>query len=273
MKQIMSESMIDLTTALEKNLWSLWSHFGRGPKCTLVDKDGVLRFDTPIPTLPYNAVIRFNVAADIDRRIDEIFQHYADRNVPFLWILTPTASPKDLDKRLEMRGFIEIEVCPGMCCSLSVLPSDYESNVDGIQIREVSAVDTDAIFELVTWRWGVPVTVKEYAIEIYKEFRIGTPEATIRIWAAWKDDVPVAKAVLHYAGGVAGLHGVVTKPEFRGLGLARSLTLHAFHQAARAGYTTGVLHSSPAAQSLYASLGFESVAPFRLFAAPGGFHV
>ena len=43
--------MKDPTIALEENLWSLWSHFGRGSKCSLIDENGIIKFDTPIPTL------------------------------------------------------------------------------------------------------------------------------------------------------------------------------------------------------------------------------
>jgi len=266
--------MIDPVVALEENLWSLWTIFGKGPGCNLVNSNGVIRFDTPISSLPYNAVIKFEKSEkDADGYLDEIFNHYQQRRVEFLWILTPNNKPKDLDKRLESRGLREIEVCPGMHCLLDDLPTEFQTTVSDVEIREVTSADTDAIFELVTWRWDVPEDARDHAIAIYKVFKVGELDAKVRIWAAWKDGIPIAKAVIHYAAGVAGLHGVVTKPEARNLGLARNLTLAAFSQAKEAGFTDGVLHSSPQAERLYTSLGFKPVAPFRLFSTPGSFHV
>jgi hypothetical protein len=43
-----------LIQELESNLWEYWSHFGRGPGCTLHDEENTLWFETPIPILPYS---------------------------------------------------------------------------------------------------------------------------------------------------------------------------------------------------------------------------
>ena len=55
----------------------------------------------------------------------------------------------------------------------------------------------------------------------------------------------------------------------RGKGLARHLTLTGLHAAAGDGITTGVLHSTPMAHSLYEKMGFRDAATFRLWATPG----
>jgi len=264
--------MKEATVALEENLWSLWSHFGRGPGCELINDDGIIRFDTPIPTLPYNAVIKFDREENVDEVLDEIFEHYARRGVPFMWILTPNAKPVDLDVRLRARGFSEIDLCPGMICELEKLPSDFKTKYDDIEIRPVTDREAEEMYELITWRWEVPAESIEPAKEMFRVFNTGKPDASVKVWVAWKGGVPVAKAVIHIAAGVAGLHGVVTRPEARKLGLARNLTLAAFDDARRSGMTMGVLHSSPQAESLYSAMGFESAGMFILFAATG-FHV
>jgi ribosomal protein S18 acetylase RimI-like enzyme len=65
---------------------------------------------------------------------------------------------------------------------------------------------------------------------------------------------------------------VATKPEARGLGLARLVCLTALQAARERGHRVGVLHATPMAVSLYRALGFGEVAPFRLFAPPNSFH-
>ena len=90
---------------------------------------------------------------------------------------------------------------------------------------------------------------------------------------ALRDGVALCKVILHLAAGAAGLYGVATRPEARGSGLARHLTLHAFRAAREQGYQQGVLHASAMATSLYQRLGFRTVAPFRFFAPPQVFHL
>ena len=251
--------------ALEENLWEMWSHFGRGPGCTLHDESGALWFDTPIPILPYNAVLRFAVANNVDQRIDSLVQHYERRGVPFLWFVHPSSLPADLSDRLHDRGLREVEVVPGMAADLADLPEPAQTP-GGIEIREVTdESDASRLFELVAWRWHVPPEAVAHLNALNEQFQVGTPSAKVRCWLAWQEGIPVAKAVLHIAAGAAGLHGVATRPQARRRGLARTLTLEAFRAARQAGCHLGVLHSTPMAESLYARLGFRKVAPFRIF--------
>lgn len=258
--------------ALEENLWSGWSNFGRGADSNLYDEGGALWFDTPIPTPPYNTVLRFKVPDNPDERLDALFQHYERRGVPMLWIHHPSSEPADLGERLTERGLEEVEIAPGMAANLAELP-DPRPAPDGIEVREVTEKDdVERLFELIVWRWNIPPEHAHHYKAVVEPFQVGKPSAKLRVWMAWRNGVPLAKAALHIGGGAAGLHGVATKPEARGLGLATILTLKVFKAAREEGQQLGVLHSSPMAESLYAKLGFRKVAPFKLFAS-GTFHV
>ena len=258
---------------LEENLWSLWSRFGRGDGCMLHQEPDATWFDTPIPTLPYNAVIRFTAQRDVDQRLDALFAHYRARGVPFLWIVHPTAAPADLGERLRERGLEEAEVCPGMYLALVNLPRQQALPRD-ITISEVGVeTDSSALLELVGWRWAVPGQALAKLPQVTRAFAVGAPGSGVRSWLALRDGVPVAKVLLHLAASVAGVYGVVTRPEARGLGLARTLTLRAFEAARREGYELGVLHSTPLARTLYEKIGFRAHANFRIFAPPGALHL
>lgn len=253
--------------ALEHNLWELWSWFGRGPGCALHDEGDALWFDTPIPTLPYNGVLRFAVTSAVDRRIDSIIEHYQRRRVAFLWVIHPSSLPSDLGERLHKRGLAEVEVCSGMAVNLADLP-DPPSAPEGFEIHEVDdEMATNRLIEFAAWRWHVPAEAQPHLSAYNQVLCIGTPSAKVRCWMAWRDGVPVSKVVLHCAAGAAGIYAVATKPEARGQGLASILTLEALRTARQAWYQLGVLHSTPMAQKLYAALGFHDVAPFRLFAS------
>ena len=135
----------------------------------------------------------------------------------------------------------------------------------GFEIREVDdEIAASYVYELIAWRWYVPPEAQPHLRAINEVMRVGTPSALVRCWLAWHEGVPVAKAVLRIA---AGLYGVATKPEARGRGLARTLTLEVFRAAREVGQKLGVLHSTPMAKSLYSKMGFQDVAPFRVFAS------
>jgi ribosomal protein S18 acetylase RimI-like enzyme len=250
----------------------LWSRFGRGEECVLHEEEDSLFFDTPMPILPYNAVLRFSVVSDAERRIDAIFEHYRQRNVPFLWLVHPTAQPSDLGERLSARGLEEAEVLPGMAMDLGKL-AEPAAPPGGIEIHETTPSDREDVLELVAWRWNVPEEAVPKLSRIARAFEVGVPGSAVRCWVARQDGVPVSKVLLNLAAGAAGIYGVATKPEARGLGLARILTLHALHAARDAGYDLGVLHSTPVAVALYEKIGFRAITPFRVFAPPQAFHV
>ena len=117
------------------------------------------------------------------------------------------------------------------------------------------------------WRWNIPDEYKDHYAAITAEFHLGEPGSRAYMWQAWRAGQPIAKAGMYLGSGSAGIYGVVTRPEARGLGLARSLTLTALYEARSSGCRLAVLHSTPMAENLYKSLGFTTIVEFRLFAS------
>jgi GNAT superfamily N-acetyltransferase len=254
-----------LARQLEVNLWQTWSVFGRGPGSTLHDDDDALWFDTPVPIIPYNGVLRFHGQSSVDDRIAGFVDHFHRRNAHFMWILHPSSSPADLSQRLLAHGLKDVEPIPGMGRRLDDLPL-IPPLPSGIQVRKVaSESDASAFYQFAAWRWNVPEELQEPYKALVRAFRFGEPGSNAHMWQAWREGQPVAKAGLHFASESAGIYAVVTRPEARGLGLASTLTLTALHHARASGYSLAVLHSTPMAEGLYRSLGFENIAQFRLF--------
>jgi GNAT superfamily N-acetyltransferase len=250
---------------VELNLWETWSNFGRGPGCTLHDEGDALWFETPIPSIPYNTVLKFQVERDVDKRIDALVQGYAERNVAPLWIIHPSFIPTDLPERLQLRGYQEIEIAPCMGRSLDNLP-EPPPLPEGVEIREVlEEIDLIELYGFAAWRWGVPEEFRPQLRAMIEKFKIGERGSNTRGWFAWKDGAPISKINLYNGSGSAGIYGVATKPEARGLGIA-SILMNVAMQAARdTGQDLCVLDASPLAEKLYRRLGFIKVAPLRLF--------
>lgn len=258
-------SIEDVIHEIELNLWETWSNFGRGPGCTLHEESDALWFETPIPILPYNTVLRFQVDRDVDSRIDYILHRYAERNVPLLWIVHPSSRPHDLPERLQQRGLQEIEIAPCMARSLDELP-EAPPLPAGVEIREaIEDNDLMELYGLAAWRWGVPEEHRLQLRKMIEKFEIGERTSHTRGWLAWRDGVPISKIGLYTGSGSAGIYGVATRPEARGLGIASLLMNVAMEAAKDMGYKLAVLDSSPLAEKLYKRLGFVTVAPLRLY--------
>lgn len=270
MNELDSSDKAALIHELETNLWEYWSNFGRGTNCALHEEDNALWFETPIPILPYNGVLRFQAENHVDQKISKLVNHFKDRGVAFLWLIHPTTTPHDLPSRLQNFGLQEIEILPGMTRNLKNLP-DYPQLPEDIEIRKASAEnDMNALYDFSAWRWNVPSEYRETLVTTLSSLEFGKPNSKAHVWQAWRDGQPIAKAGMYAGERSAGIYAVSTRPEARGLGLARFLTLTALHEARVLGKTIAILHSTPIAQNLYRSIGFEPVADFRLFASVAG---
>ena len=242
-----------LVHEIEENLWEMWSVFGRGPGCSLHEKNDLLWFETPIPIIPYNGVLRFQLQANVDQRIDSIVEHFARKKAQFMWGVHPSSRPSNLSDRLESPGLKYVEPITGMARGFDDLPK-LPPLPDDIKIRKVTDErDASAFYQFAAWRWHVPDEYKGHYAAIVKGFRFGQSGSRAHMWQAWRAGQPVAKAGM-YLGA-------------RRLGLARTLTLTALYEARSLGYRLAVLHSTPMAESLYRSLGFDTIAEFRLFAS------
>ena len=126
---------------------------------------------------------------------------------------------------------------------------------------------------MIAWRWDVPEDHRQRHLDLTLSFAVGAPGTGLHCWLAYIDGKPVSKVLLHLDSGVAGIHGVATKPEFRGKGIARGLVLLALHHARQAGYRVSMLHSSSMARSLYEKMGYREACEFRVYLFGGALHI
>jgi len=169
-----------LTTELEANLWQFWSTFGRGPGCTLHDEGDALWFENPIPIMPYNGILKFQVEKNIDQRIDRLVNHYQERRVVFFWVVHPTSSPLDLSDRLRKRGLQEVELMPGMVRSLADLP-ETPLVPNGIEVHRSSL---NSLVE----SWGVSEVHVATEGTMYTE-KTRSPDTGVFIYEAHQGEI------------------------------------------------------------------------------------
>ena len=266
-------SLTSRIEATEQNLWGLWERFGRAPGGTLHKEGGAVWFDTVLSQLPYNGVLKFRNDENAEALIDRICAHYEKRGVPFIWIVHPSGKPSNLSHLLEQRGLSLAEVIPGMTMDLNDLPPREAFSPNIIVQEATTKKDFLAAQELIAWRWDVPDKDRQQHLDLALSFNVGEPGTGLRCWVGHLNGKPVSKVLLHLHEGVAGIHGVATKPEARGQGLARALTLEALNAARDSGFRLAMLHSSGMARSLYEKIGFRQVSEFLVYVYGGDLHV
>ena len=254
------------TTEIEEAFVGHWSHFGRWPHGHLVEEAGTLRFETPIPQLPYNAVIRTRIEADPDRVVRRVVESFRRRSVGFVWVVHPSAAPANLGELLVAEGVPPVEDATGMSRELGdLVPLRLR---DDVRYREVSDDRTMADYtDLIFNYWEVPEESRELVAEVN---RYWVPERTpLQRWVAYDADAdarPIGKMLLSFSAppGVAAIYGMSVKPEARGRGVASDLTNLALHRAREYGCVRVVLHASEMALSVYRRAGFTPQCEFTI---------
>jgi len=259
--------------SLEENAWSMWTVFGRGPGCSLVDREDIMAYETPISSFPYNAVFRFRVDdSNVDREVDELLARYRERGVPLAWLVHPTSRPDNLRDVLSARGLVHGETIKGMTRELENL-DPVPAVPLGIEVFEGASAELDDWMRLVSWRYELEDDTLATLEHLYRLAINDERHRQTRWWGARRGDVPLSKVVSHCCGDVAGIYGVATVEDGRGLGLASLLTLAALNAARDSGCKLAVLHATPMAVGLYERLGFGHAADFEFWADPGHLHL
>lgn len=262
----MATAVAPIVAQIEEALVGHWSHFGRWPKGALVEEAGTLRYETPIPQLPYNGVVRTHIDGDAAKVVDEVLESFHRRHVSCLWWDHPSASPPNLGELLAARGMSVVERVTGMSIELDEAEL-REPETPGIEYVEV--LDDDSLrsySELIMSYWDVPPESQSLVEELNRYWGPGT--APLHRWVAYDGREAVAKVLLSLAAppGVAAIYGMSVRPAARGRGVASALTHIVLRRARELGCSRVVLHSSEMAVGVYERSGFRAACELPVYA-------
>jgi len=229
------------------------------------ETDEFFRYSTGIPFPLLNAVIETQIPSEFAiKKIKENITFFGKRQVPFLWMIGPSSSPRNIGELLTKNGFI-LEKQPGMACDLKPLSTNRDP-LDQIEIIKVDNIET-----LKVWN-DVVLTGFELPKEILSDFfyqafsyKILSEHPSASAFLAYYNKQPVASSLVCYETGVAGIYNVTTLEEARGKGIGTAITLTPLIEAKNLGYETAILHSSEMAYNMYKKMGFKEYCTIEMY--------
>lgn len=257
--------MDEQTREIEAALVGHWSHLGRWTSGRLVDEGGVLRYETPIPHLPYNGVIRTQITGDPDATIGAVVESFGSRGVPFIWWEHPSCLPEGLGEHLARHGLTAVEDVTGMSIDLvGWVEPELREDVQFVEILD--SQEMKAYEDLIVRYWELPRESQTMVASLNRYW--GPGHLPAHRWVGYLDGQPVGKAMLSLAApeGVAAVYGMSVTPEARGRGIASGFTTTLLQRAKQLGCHRVVLHSSRMAVDVYRRAGFVDCCTMTVYA-------
>ncbi|BAZ45181.1 putative acetyltransferase [Chondrocystis sp. NIES-4102] len=253
-----------IVTALEANLFSYWSNYGRSNLAQLYTASNLVYFVTGINSVLYNQVVYAQLTVDqVESAIAQVFEHFIPKRIPFCWWTSPSTQPTDLGLYLEAKGLMYLGEFPGMAIDLSNL--DSQQQLKDIKIIRVNDLNTlKSWLEIAAVGFNVPLTLLDEILPLEASLAMESP-GYIRYLALWQN-TPVAISALYLNAGVAGIYFVTTLPAARGKGIATNITQTALKDAQKLGYKVAILQASVMGKNIYQRLGFQECCQLGMYA-------
>jgi GNAT superfamily N-acetyltransferase len=246
----------------------------------------LFRFTTGLHTGFLNGILRADdIRQDLRALIEDSRRHFAERQVPWRWMVGGTSAP-GLADRLQAAGLERRWEMPGMAIDLEAMiepaaaaarPASAPRSTgvaDGV-VPEAESIVAEVLTpaDLEAWlsvrRANLQLDDATAAAWRVAHGRPGLASSQrLRHFTAWTADRPVANATLFLGAGVAGIYHVDTLPESRGRGFGTAVTLSALGAARTAGTRYAVLSASALGEPIYRRLGFVRTGHVTIFVDP-----
>ncbi|MFX0046619.1 MAG: GNAT family N-acetyltransferase [Candidatus Hermodarchaeota archaeon] len=223
------------------------------------------RFSTGISFFFFNGVIDNHISSEnAMKKIKENITFFKKRRVPFLWVLGPSSTPKNMGELLIKNGFI-IDKLQGMAYNLKILNTEREL-LNKTEIIKVESMDNLKVWnDIILTGFEFPKEIRsDFFFEAFS-FILLNNRASASAFLAYYDGNPVASSLVLYKAGVAGIHMVTTLEEARGNGIGTAITLAPLKEAKKLGYETAILHSTEMGLNMYKRMGFKEYCTIELF--------
>ena len=250
--------------ALEANLFSFFTNFGRTPLGEINESDNLLYFVTGIGSLFYNGVFGAQLQVEeVEEAIAKLIEYFAAKQVPFCWWTSNSTQPADLGKYLEAQGLKYLSKFTGMAMDLSSNLASRSSPKDLEIISVEDRTTLESWLRIGAIGFDIPLELVEDLLLVEESLGFQSDQY-IRYLGLWQK-TPVATSALYLDAGVAGIYFVATLPEARGKGFATQLVQTALEDAQKLGYQVAILQASAMGKNIYQRIGFQECCPVELY--------
>ncbi|MFX0020099.1 MAG: GNAT family N-acetyltransferase [Promethearchaeota archaeon] len=229
------------------------------------ESEGFSRFSTGVSFFFFNGVIDNHISSEnVTKTIKENITFFEKRQVPFLWVLGPSSTPKNMGELLIKNGFI-VDKLQGMAYNLKMMNTEREL-LNKVKIVKVESMDNLKVWNnIILTGFDFPEEVRpNFFFEAFL-FILLNNRASASAFLAYYDGNPVASSLVLYKAGVAGIHMVTTLEEARRKGIGTAITLGSLSEAKKLGYEIAILHSTEMGLNMYKWMGFKEYCPIELF--------
>jgi hypothetical protein len=262
---VLDVSAESLARANEANLIAGLAACTRAYGGEVVDAPDLLWCATGIPSAGWNRVLRTRLMPEtMDVRIEWVQERAQGVGTPFLWHISPSTRPANLETQLLHHGFADAGDEPAMGIALARLPSTAPLP-EGVRIERVRGRTA-----LEQWArtahagFGASASTEASFVAAVSRDALDNTAAA-EYYLALLDGEPVASSALSLAAGVAGIFAVATREGARGRGIGAAVTMTPLLAARDRGYAVGVLQASEMGYSIYTRMGFTQQFRYRSF--------
>ncbi|MFN2276015.1 MAG: GNAT family N-acetyltransferase [Candidatus Promineifilaceae bacterium] len=262
--------------AIEANLYSFGiTQFGKWSRIDVYDEPHLLWFECDMPSPMFNVAHRARLSREnVEEAIKTVKEHYARRDLPFVWWVDPSSTPLTLSKHLTAAGFLPAGEMTGMAIDLTqnIEPEqvDEKRGSAELEVRPTTDEDSLAVFaHTMCAGFEMKEEIKGPIVELSLAMGYGA-EGPLINYVGYSEGRAVATSSLFVDGDTAGIYNVATVPEARRQGFGTKITLAPLREAARQGCKLAVLHASAMAVPMYRRLRFDSYCYFHLYIWPPG---
>ncbi len=222
------------------------------------------------PIVVYNGVYRSAMPdEDADRIIDEVFEHYHSRNLPFRWTVGPSSRPADLAERLQRRGMVPFAHTVGMVIPTSASQPPVRP---GVTVEAVTPENVMAWARASAGGWGMSEEWLEgYAADTRANMELLGDQITYVL--ARVDGEPAGAGIVQYVQEYGWLKGTAVRPEFRGRGAYQALVAWRLAAMQERGVQWAAIQATiGTSEPICRKLGFEEVCRIDIYCTPDEEH-
>jgi GNAT superfamily N-acetyltransferase len=207
-------------------------------------------------------------AEETDARITALIEWHRQRNIGFVWSVTPYDTPSDLRKRLERHGFV-LAGDQAVMARVGLDNLDDIATNPAVTVEVVDGTNDDAL-EACLQITGRCFNMTKEQIDHWRPSMFERrKDPAINVWdvtylARWYGK-PIANARVVYRAGVAYLGGAATLSQYRNQKVYATLLHHRLEDARARGYHVSFIHAEPMSRRVVARYGFKEYARFHLY--------